>query len=41
MHSTLSLGGRRQNIAVPFGVEKLQWWSYLTVKKTLMICATV
>jgi len=23
--------------AVPFGMEKLEWWTYPTVKKTLMI----
>jgi len=25
---------------IPFGVEKLEWWGYLTVKK-LSICITV
>jgi len=25
--------GRRQNIAIPFGMEKLEWWGYLMAKK--------
>jgi len=28
-------GGSRRNIAIPFGVEKLEWWGYPTVKKKL------
>jgi len=27
LHSTLPLGGSRRNIAIPFGVEKLEWLS--------------
>jgi len=26
-------GGSRRNIATPFGMEKLEWWGYPTVKK--------
>jgi len=26
-------GGSRRNIAIPSGVEKLEWWRYLTVIK--------
>jgi len=33
MHLTPPLGGSRQNIAIPFGVEKLEWWGYQMVKK--------
>jgi len=33
LHSTPPLGGSRLNIAIPFGVEKLKWWGYPTVKK--------
>jgi len=34
LHSTPQLGGGfLSNIAIPFGVEKLGWWSYLMVKK--------
>ena len=29
--------GSRRNIAMPFGVEKLEWLSYQTVKKTLRV----
>jgi len=25
-------GGPCQNIAILFGIEKLEWWGYLTVK---------
>jgi len=25
--------GPRRNIAIPFGMEKLEWWGYPTVKK--------
>ena len=31
------LRGRRQNIAIPFGVGKLKWWGYPTVRKLLRI----
>ena len=27
--------GFPQNIAIPFGVEKLEWWGYQMVKKKL------
>jgi len=38
LHTTPQLGGPLRNIAIPFGmVEKLEWSSYLMVKKTLMI----
>ena len=33
--------GPRRNIAILFGVGKLEWWGYPTVKKTLRICITV
>jgi len=33
-------GGPRRNIAIPFGVGKLEWWGYPMVKKTLRICVT-
>jgi len=29
----LALEGSRGNIAIPFGMEKLEWWGYPTVKK--------
>jgi len=29
------------SLATPFGVGKLEWSGYLTVKKTLMICLAV
>ena len=32
MHSTHTLGGSRRNIAIPFGVEKLEWCGYPMVK---------
>ena len=36
LHSTPPLGGgSRRNIAIPFGVEKLEWRGYPTVKKTV------
>jgi len=41
LHSAPMLGGSRKNIAIPFGVEKLEWWGYPMVKKTLRICITV
>jgi len=37
LHSTPPLGGPRQSIAIPFGVEKLEWSEYLTVKNFDMI----
>jgi len=33
LHSTPKLGGSRGNIATRFGVEKLEWLGYPTVKK--------
>jgi len=33
LHSTPPLGGSRRNIAIPFGVEKLEWWGYPMMKK--------
>jgi len=33
LHSTPPLGGFRRNIATPFGMEKLEWCGYPTVKK--------
>ena len=47
-HTTLAFdasigggGGLCQNILIPFGVEKLEWWDYPMAKKTLRICVTV
>ena len=40
LHSTPPLGGPRRNIAIPFGIEKLEWLGYLMVKK-LRICITI
>jgi len=33
LYSTPPLEGSRPNIAIPFGVEKLEWLGYATVKK--------
>ena len=33
MHSTTLLGGSCWNTVIPFGVEKLEWFGYPTVKK--------
>jgi len=33
LHSTPPLGGSRQNMAIPFGKEKLEWLGYPMVKK--------
>jgi len=33
LHSTPQLGGSRWNIVMPFGMEKLEWLGYPTVKK--------
>ena len=33
IHSTLPLGDLRQNIATPFGTEKLEWCGYPMKKK--------
>ena len=41
LHSTPSLGSRRWNITIPFGMEKAEWYGYPTVKKGLMICLAV
>jgi len=35
------LWGPRQNIATPFGADKLGWCDYPTVKESFMICVTV
>ena len=35
------VGGFRQNIAVTFGTEKLEWCGYPKVKKNLKICLVV
>jgi len=32
LHSTSPLGGFRRNIALPFGIGKVEWCSYPTVK---------
>ena len=40
LHSTPPLGDLRRNIAIPFGVEKLEWCSYRLVK-FLRICLFV
>ena len=37
LHSTPPLGGLRRNIAMTFGVEKLEWCSYSMVKKCLFV----
>jgi len=41
LHSTPPLGGPRRNIAIIFGIEKLEWWGYLKVIKTFRLCSTV
>jgi len=43
LHSTPPLGGGGscRNIAIPFGTEKLEWWGYPMMEKTLRICITV
>jgi len=33
LHSVPPLGVRSRNIAIPFGVGKLEWWGYPMVKK--------
>ena len=33
LHSTPPLGGSRRNIAIPFGVERLEWLGYPMLKK--------
>jgi len=33
LHSMPLLGGPHRNTAIPFGVGKLEWWGYRTVKK--------
>jgi len=43
-HLTLPLWGTmgsHRNTAITFGVEKLEWWSYQMVKKSLRICLFV
>jgi len=39
LHSTPTLGGPRRNIAIPFGMEKLEWCAYPTVKKAWCVCS--
>jgi len=34
-------GYTRRDIAIPFGVEKPEWWGYPTVKNSLRICLAV
>ena len=41
LHSTPPLEGLRRNIAILFGMEKLEWSAYSMVNKTLMICSAV
>ena len=41
LHSAPPLGGPRRNIAIPFGMDKLEWFGYPRLKKTLRICITV
>jgi len=41
LYPTPPLGGPRRTIAFPFGLEKLKWWVYPTVKKSLTICLRV
>jgi len=31
------LGGPYRNIAILFGMEKLEWWGYLTVKQEVKV----
>ena len=33
LHSTPPSGDPRQNTAIPFGMEKVEWWDYPMVKK--------
>jgi len=33
LHSAPPLGGLHRNIAIPFDMEKLEWWGYRKVKK--------
>ena len=35
LHSTPPLGGPCRNIAITFGIEKLEWWSLTTVRRGL------
>jgi len=42
LHSTPPLGGGpRRSIAIPSGMEKLEWCDYPTDKKSLRTCVTV
>ena len=44
LHLAPPLGGPRRNVAIPFGMEKLEWWDYRATQwweKTLRICVTV
>ena len=33
VYSAPQLGGPRWNVAIPVGMEKIEWWGYPTVKK--------
>jgi len=33
LHLTTALDGSRRKIAIPFGMEKLEWYGYPTMKK--------
>ena len=37
VHSMPPLRGSRRNVAMLFGIEKLEWFGYLMVKKNLMM----
>ena len=39
LHTTPPLESPRQNIAIPFGVGKLEWWGYAMVKNTEDMCS--
>ena len=41
LHLVPPLGGLHRNIAIRFGLDKLELWGYPMVKKTLRICVTV
>jgi len=40
LHLTFPLGGPRQNVAIMFGMEKLEWYGYPMVK-SLRICLAI
>ena len=41
LYSKPPLGGPRRTIAFPFGLGKLEWWVYPTVKKVLTVCLPI